>query len=752
MLELSNRLQSDGIDSILDQRESFPPHGWIQWMKDQIGRADFVLMVFSEGYGVGRGTTYEGQIIEQHLYDARGKNERFIPVVFTAEDLAYIPLELKRYKCFQLDRDPGYEDLRRLLAPSQAKSEFRHAAWNVPDRNPNFTGRETDLDAIHQAFTRGRVALSGIGGIGKTQTAIEYAHRHRGEYESVLWGTADSDASLLSAFAVLANLLELPAKAERDLSVVADGVRRWLESNSGWLLILDNVDTVEEMNLVRRLVPAGSGGRLVVTTRMQAVGPTAELVELKKLTPQEGAQFLLRRTRLTEDRASAERISRDVDGLPLALDQAGAFIVETPSTFSEYLKLYRTEGAKLRKLRGDLGTDHPSVTVTFSLAFSKLEAKNPAAADLVRMCAFLAPDAIPEEIFALKPLDLAEAVKDAGRLALIRRNATPKTIDVHRQVQEVLKDGLDVRTQRLWAERIVEALARVFPDPEFRNWPQCERLLPHARAAVQHVVDFGFESESAGHLLNGTGHYLDDRAEYAEAEALYQHALALHEKAFGPEGPETAASLNNLAALYRSTSRYEEAEPLFRRALGIRNKALGPDHPGTAESLNNLAVLLRRQDRYNEAEPLHQQALAIREKALGPDHSDTAQSLNNLALLYYMQGRYEEADPLYRRALAIDERALGSDHPETAVDLNNLAALYADQGRCEEAETLYLRALPIFEKALGSDHPYTVGCLANYKALLSRLSDQSPGPEPPSAVPSAPDAGSSSHSGRDPSD
>jgi len=772
VLALADRLRDDGIDAVLDQYESFPPQGWIQWMNQQVLQTQFVLMVCTETYhrraagqekaGAGLGATHESQLIQQLLYNAAGYNEKFVPVVFAEEDRAFIPIEWQRYTHYLVSESAGYEQLYRLLtnqpavtkpalgrlralARRQAKADFRNLLWNVPPRNRCFTGRETYLEGIQQALAEtNAAALSGIGGIGKTETAAEYAHRRRADYQSVLWSGADVNAPLVSGFAALAHVLEIPGRNEKELSAVARGVRRWLELNSGWLLILDNIDTVEDLLMVRQLVPLSGAGHLLLTTRLHATGGLAKLVELDKMEPEEGALFLLRRAGIIArdapldaaadaDRTIAERISREVAGLPLALDQAGAFIEETPSTPAEYLRLYQTEGARLRRLRGEMAAGHASVTVTFSLAFSKLSEKNPAAADLLRACAFLAPDAIPEEIFiqggvelgerlselAGKPLDFAEALRDAGKFALIRRNATAKNLDMHRQVQEVLKDEMDQPTRALWAERVVAALAKIFPSPEFRNWKRCEELLPHARAASIHVADFGFSSESAGLLLNQTAFYLDGRGEYTEAEPLYQHALAICEKALGPDHPNTSTSLNNLALLYYNQGRYEQAEPLYMRAIAVKEKVLGPDHPSTATSLNNLAGLYDDQGRYEQAEPLYQRALAISEKVLGPDHPNTANSLNNLALLYRNQGRYEQAEPLYQRALAICEKALGPDHPTTANSLNNLALLYDNQGRYEQAEPLHLRALAIREKALGPDHPDTANSLNNLALLYA---------------------------------
>jgi len=750
VLALADRLRSNGIDAMLDQYESFPPRGWIQWMKDQVRNAQFVLVVCTKTYrrrwdgeeesGVGLGAQFEGQTLQQILYDAAGMNERLIPVLLEEGDRQHIPLELRKYSNFLIEG--GYEALRRFLrgetkAPALSLREAKkdYLIWNVPPRNIFFTGRATQLEDIRKALTqRSAAALSGIGGMGKTQTAIEYAYAYRAEYRVVLWSVADSRDALLSGFAAFAQLLDLPQKDEKDLSVVAAAVRGWLESNSGWLLILDNVDAIEDLRLVRQFAP-NAGGHVLITTRLQATGGIAELVELNKMTPDEGARFLLRRAKKQDGLAPAREISIELDGLPLALDQAGAFIEETPSTFAEYLDLYRAEGAALRARRGKLAPDHASVTITFSLAFAKLAEANPAAADVVRGCAFLAPDAIPEEIFTqagkewgelieklvAEPLAWFEAIGEAGRFALIRRDAENKSLYLHRLVQEVVKDEMSIETRRAWGERVVGALGGVFPTVDFPNWSRCERLLPHAKIAALIVENFELGSTAAAYLLHQAASYLDDRAQYAEADPLYLRVLVTYEKTLGPDHPNTAATLNNLAVLYRHLHRDAEAEPLYQRALAIYEKELGPEHRYTAAALNNLAELHRRQERYEEAEHLYGRALAIWEKALGPEHAETATGISNLGSFYWEQGRYADAEPLYRRALAIREIMLGPDYPATAVSLNNLATLCHREARYVEAEPLYQRTLAIYEKALGLEHPNTITTIRNYADLLRKL-------------------------------
>jgi tetratricopeptide (TPR) repeat protein len=640
---------------------------------------------------------------------------------------------------------------RILLLAKQGRTsslpeEATPSIWDIPHlRNPFFTGRAQILDHLHReliATGKAALSLSGMGGVGKTQTAIEYAYRHRDEYRAVLWVKADSEDSLKADFAAIATKLDLPEKDESDRDVIVSAVKRWLEGHSGWLLILDNAD---DLRLVSGLLGGEWGGHLLLTTRAHTARRLRQVV-ITEMTPEEGMLFLLRRTKLialdddlgaaTEaDRELAAEITREVGSLPLALDQAGAFIEEMSSSLAEYLELYRREGAQLRAVRGGLIADHGAVSTTFSLAFRQVESASAAAADILRVCAYLAPDAIPEEIFSSGAvhlgdnlatmagggINLVRAIGEAGRFSLIRRNAKSGTIQMHRLVQHVLKDEMSVEMRRLWAERVVRGLDATFPQVEHENWPFCERLLTHVQEAARLIEKYGFEFYEATHLLNQAGYFCDERAQYTEAEPLYVQALSIREKALEPDHPHVATSLNNLGMLYSNQSRYEEAKPLLVRALSIREKAYGPDHPDVATSLNNIALLYRSQDKDVEAEPLYVRALSIREKALEPNHPDVANSLNNLAVLYDGQDKFAEAEPLFLRALSIYEKTYGPDHPDMAISLNNLALLYTNQSKYSEAEQLHMRALSIREKMLGPDHPGIATSLNNLALLYVRL-------------------------------
>ena len=633
---------------------------------------------------------------------------------------------------------PGAQNIKAMSEPP--------VVWSIPfHRNPHFTGRDDILKGIHESFNAGEMAqaLNGIGGVGKTQTALEYAYLYQQHYQYLLWCNAHSREILVTDFVSIASLLNLPEKNAQDQSEAVSAVKRWLDNNDDWLLILDNAD---DLAMAREFMPLRRRGHVLLTTRAQNTRPIAARQAVERMEPQEGALFLLRRLGKVKKDAplesapeelcdQAEALSKVLDGLPLALDQAAAFIEEKPSTLEEYQTFYQIERKELLKRRGRLAEDHPSVTVTFSLAFKRVADDNPAAADLLRVCAFLEADSIPEEIFsegakelgevisslAKSPLGLSDAIEEAGRFSLLQRNPEVRTVSLHRLVQAVLKDEMDSDTRRVWAERAVRGGNAVFPRVEYSSWATCNRLIAHAQSLASLIDEYGFDFPEAALLLNQAGNYLNKRAQYAEAEPLLKRSLDMKEKALGSEHPYTAVSLDNLAVLYRSQGRYAEAEPLLKRALAIHENALGPEHPDTAVSLNNLAAIYRSQGRYAEAEPLLQRDLAISEKALGPEHPDTATSLNGLALLYQLQRKYAEAEPLFKRSLDIYEKAFGPEHPDTAVSLNNLAAIYRSQGRYIEAEPLYRRALDICEKALGPEHPGTARVLMNYADLMRKL-------------------------------
>ncbi|MCZ7385043.1 MAG: FxSxx-COOH system tetratricopeptide repeat protein [Candidatus Methanoperedens sp.] len=770
VLALSDRLRTDGIDCIIDQYETSPPEGWTQWMIKQVKKADSVLIACTKTYqlrfegeeesGKGKGAIWEGAIITQELYDSQGRNEKFIPVIFTPEDETHIPIILRGSTYYIPNTEKGYESLKRHLTkqpsivkpelgklksmpPRSRKQEFRAQPCNVPfPRNPYFTGREQVLEQLHDALKSDKAAalaqaISGLGGIGKTQTAVEYTYQYRNEYDAVLWVKADSREALISDYAVLAHVLDLPEKNAKEQNLAVAAVRRWLENNSGWLLVFDNAD---EPGLLEEYIPINHKGHILLTSRAQQFDKLgiSKPVELKKMPPDEAKEFLLKRTGRS-DPSQAENeaileIAEKLDYLPLALEQAGAYIKELKSGFSNYLSSYLTRGLEMFKKHPPVTGKYPkSVATTWLLNFDEVEKISKASAELLAASAFLNPDNIPLELIIKgapelgetissviegiekDPLVLDELLLPLTRYSLITRDAS--TYSIHRLVQAVIRDRIGKDAERVWAERTVKAINRAFPYVEFSNWHLCERLIPHAQAGAEFIRKYEFEFEETARLLNRAGLYQYERALYSEAETMLRRALEIREKSLGTNHPDVATSLNNLALLYHSHGKFDEAEPMYRRALEIREKSQDKDHPDVAQSLNNLAELYRAHGKFIEAEPMHRRALAIREKSFGSDHPDVANSLNNLALLYDSQGKYAEAEPLYRRALEILEKSLGTDHPDVATSLNNLALLYKTQAKYEKAEPLYRRALEILEKSLGTDHPDVATSLNNLAEL-----------------------------------
>lgn len=508
--------------------------------------------------------------------------------------------------------------------PAQQETSLPASAWNVPYvRNPYFTGREELLNQLHYNLAQNKAAaltqaqaISGLGGIGKTQTAVEYAYRYRDEFRYVLWINAATRDELITSFVELAALLNLPERQEKDQLKIVAAVKHWLTTHDKWLLIFDNAD---DLALVEDVLPSGGKGHLILTTRAHATGTRANSIEVEKMDSQKGMLLLLRRAKVLAldtpldhttiaDRTAAAAIVQEMDGLPLALDQAGAFIEETQCSVSDYLQRYRQRQAVLLKRRGGSGKDHPQpVAATWSLSFERVEQLDPLAAELLRCCTFLAPDAIPEQMIIdgaselgtlLQPIAenvllLDEALGTLLRFSLVQRKRDERTFFIHRLVQAILRGSIDAQTQRNYAERMVKAVHQAFPDvTDYRNWPRCQQYLPHALACADLIATWEFMFPETGALLNKLGYYLDDRAQYEEAEPLFKRAIAIGEKTLGPEHPDLAVWLNNLANLYQAQGKYAEAEPLFKRALAIYEQKFGSAHPGTRTIRENYSILL----------------------------------------------------------------------------------------------------------------------------------------------------------------
>ena len=605
-------------------------------------------------------------------------------------------------------------------------------------RNPFFLGREEVLACLRGQFQTGQAkafsqpqAICGLGGVGKTQVALEYASRHAQDYQAIFWTRAASRDTLVAGLLEIASVLRLPERDERDQGVVIAAVKSWLSQNSGWLLILDNAD---DLTLLPEFLPVPLSGHLLLTTRAQAPGGLATRVELETLDLDHAALLLLRRAGLLAldaglsqaepaDWQAAVQLAQELGCLPLALDQAGAYLEETRCGLPQYLELYRGHRARLLGHRGGVAPDHPdSVATTWSLSFALIEQRSALASHLLRLCSVLHPDAIPEALFLraathlgpalatiqADPLAFNQALSVIQHYSLLRRNGREHTLSIHRLVQAVLADAMSEEEREQWRRRAIAALDLLFPSVRREGWEQweaCSRLLPHVLSVAASTAQEVHSLELAS-VLTRAADYLSQRAQYDQAEPLYQRALSICEQALGHDHPGVALPLYGLADLYRVQGRYAEAEPLFQRALHLWEREPVEVHPELVLALlNDLAILYAEQGQYQQAEPLLQRALHLDEQLFGQKHRKTATRLNNLAGLYLDQGQYQQAEPLLQCALHLSEEMLGPEHPEVTYPLTNLADLYREQGDYQRAEPLYQRALRIREQALGSSHP-----------------------------------------------
>ena len=571
-------------------------------------------------------------------------------------------------------------------------------------------------------------AISGLGGIGKTQFALEYAYRYRQDYHAVLWARAESREVLLSSYAAIASLLQLPEREAKEQAVIVQAVKHWLQVYRGWLLILDNAD---ELTVLPDFLPPTLGGHLLLTTRAVATGRLAYRLEIEVLQPRQGALFLLKRAAPLAPDATLEQVSsqeqelamqitQELGGLPLALDQAEAYLEETGCSLGTYLNLFHTHRVELLKRTSNVLSDHPqSVATTLFLSFQQVEQTSLVAANVLRLCAFLDPDTISEAIiveeasessflatpFPTDVFTLNEAIEALRKLSLVKRLSEKGQISVHRLVQAVIQEGMDEETRERWAKQAVIMVNKAFPDIYKISWSQRQHYLPQARVCRSLILHYGFSSVEAAQLLYKAAGYMMSSGPFDEEdEQMLQEARSIFEKVVGSTHVSTLNTLSRLARLYDGMKRFELSQELWQHLVSTYENLKGSEHPTVARYLGHLAQSYRYQGRLDLAEQFSLRALAICEKTLGDSDQDTVEELLGLAIIYRSQGKHEEAEPLYLRALTISESILGNEDDYTAICLHVLATCYLEQSKYELAEPLLQRSLTIHENAQDIDY------------------------------------------------
>jgi tetratricopeptide (TPR) repeat protein len=737
--EVTDVLNAKGYSVFVQDYDIALGASFVEAMHEAVQAARDLIILFTRDYETSTYTRKEFTSFEaQRLQDPLARRI----VVLRCEDAPLAGLLADNVYQDLVGIDDPEERKRRIVAAveghSQALKPTPRPFVGVPPRVAGFTGRAEELDrldailmqekpaAVTQAV--GRAAVQGLGGVGKTSLAAEYAHRFRGLYAGVWWCPAEDRTGLLTSLASLGAMLAGASAEEADVENAAKSALRALaERRATWLLVYDNVTSPEE---IADLLPPG-GARLLITSRFSDWGGWAEEVALDVLPLEEATAFLQSRAGFN-DEAGATLLAETLGRLPLALDHAAAFCRSAHMRFADY-------AAKASQLiaaappRARRAAYPRSVAATFDLAIDAAVAQCPAAEALMAFFAQCAPERIPMVLVegAIEDeTERLEALAALTELSLVKHDPFEdgtSAATVHRLVQAVGRGRAEGKGMAQGAtERFVARLAAICPGDGYDNpksWATCAQLTAHVLSQRAGGVSKELESAKWAAILSRMGSYLNGRGTYGQAALLFRESFAIREKVVGPEHPDTAQILNNLALLLIYRGEFAEARPLFDRALAIYEKTRGSEHPETASVLNNLGLLLHEQGEFVAARPVLERALAISEKLLGPEHADTAGSLSQLAKLLVAQGDLAGARPLIERAVAIQEKALGSDHPSTAHSLSVLANLTKNQGNLAGASTLYQRALVIYEKALGSQHPHTVTTLNNLAFLLQEQGD-----------------------------
>lgn len=800
---LAQALSDNGIDVELDQYHQNELIDWPRWCEEQLRpeNSDFVLMMCSTEYkrrienrvnfDKGRGVFWEGNLIYQYLYKAKA-NERFIPILLDDEVEESLPLAVANWTRFRLrgfgiaSRDVGYRNLYRSLTtqpavikpkpgqiisippesspkpvsvnirgvvnePVPAPGPTTKPVHNLPFRpNPSFFARKEEMERLRHAFERKdeglvtrTVAVHGLGGVGKTQLAIAYAYAAMEErsYDFVLWLRAD-EALLDAGLAGLSRTLLLPEAEGQETQL--EKVLAWLASHDRWLLLVDNVDTPATVDNLWQRLPITLRGHLLITSRRADWPDNVPSIPLEDFAHEEAVAFLLQRAPHAGSSEDARTLAAKLQGLPLALEQAAAYVCQLGCTFADYLEDFQRDHKEIIQGQHIDPRQYPdSLARTWRTTIKKLE--KPLARTLLRFFAWFAPGDIPRKLFTANPAIVAEApgiggpadrhgvnsgLMELAGFSLIRIRQDSGTISIHPLVQLVERDEISVEDHPHWIDCGIRLINATAPnDPE--NIDGWRELHPHCQVLLDHAFQCNLADDSLALLCHRFGRFLYGRRDNAQAERLLRGALEINEKKLGKDHPQVADVLSDLANVLQATRQMPEAESRYRRAIEISEARLGEHDPIVATKINDLAELLRLNWRMDEAEPLYRRALEINEASFGSKDRKVAMVLNNLGLLMQdiarMQeaeeytARIQEAEEYFRRALRIDEEMLGQDHVEVAIDLNNLATLLQETSRLQESELHFQRALTIFEKSLPSEHPYILHTRTNLARLRKEM-------------------------------
>ncbi|RPB27890.1 TPR-like protein, partial [Terfezia boudieri ATCC MYA-4762] len=641
-------------------------------------------------------------------------------------------------------------------------------------KNPNFVGREYLLESLIQGIEGGKgllniIVLYGTGGMGKTQLALEYVYQHYNDYSSVFWVNATSVQTIILGFtqimqqlirhhlelsmdvAIIGQLLGMARKldstgcftatSESDAQYVVDSVKRYFSApgNTGWLLVFDNLDDLDLVD-IEEYIPSCHHGTVIITSRRrESIQQGRRGFEVQQMHPTEAIQLLLSSCSIPKfedlvpvEQTAATIIAQELGYLPLALNQAGAYIHISQYSLSRYLKEYPNNASYLLSKRWKGGQHDRSVFATWEISFKAIQEKSPKAAELLLVCGFLDHEDIQEELLrrGLKlennDLSLKESIRTLSSYSLVKRGSSDDSFSIHPLVHSWARLRLKPEPQsevKIASEAFGIITSGIHSSGETmstEDWIFERQVMPHFDAVAKHVIQYlavrnmrievGMHTLAAVYARHGW---------YGKAMEWYERVLAGVENAFGVNHPHTLTTVNNMASIFSAQGQYDIAIEYYERALAGMEKALGVDHPHTLTTVNNIAVEFKARGQYDKALEYCERAFAGREKALGVDHPGTLATINNMASIFSAQGQYDKAIEYYERALAGREKALGVDHPGTLATINNMASIFSAQGQYSKALEYCERALAGREKALGVDHPDTLTTVNNMASIFN---------------------------------
>ncbi|MFD5922545.1 FxSxx-COOH system tetratricopeptide repeat protein [Kitasatospora sp. NPDC058201] len=567
-------------------------------------------------------------------------------------------------------------------APAVHRPARLGAVFKAPPRYPSFTGRRDVLEQLSRRLGTGFTAvlpssqsLYGLGGIGKTQIALEYAHCFRAEYDLVWWIDAEQSDAIAASLADLARELGLPVGEE--VGQAADAALAALrrgEPASRWLLVFDNADAPADL---LPYLPSGAG-HVLVTSRNPDWSRVAETLPIAVFSRRESVEHLCRRVGgLTG--ADADAVAEAVGDLPLAVEVAAGWLSATGIPVESYLTQLR--GATARALSTGHPVDYPaSVAATWSVSITQLRQQSPAAARLLQLCALMAPEPIAVRLLYSEPMvralarhdpgadgpfAVAEAIRAIGRYSLARVDTTRRTVQLHRLVQAVIRSTLTDDERHTAAHDVHLVLAGARPaaggidDPA--NWPAFIEIWPHLSACSTRECD----APEARQLLIDRVRYLWKRGALTDADTLSAALVPLWTQRLGPDGPETLLLLFQRANILRSMGHYRDALALDETVLERRRTAFGPYHPTTLASAGSVAADHRVLGAFRTALDLDLDTYRHLRDTVGPDDPRALSMAHNLAIDHRLAGDSRAARDLDRDTLRRRTEILGPRHPYT---------------------------------------------------------------------------------------